>query len=89
MRKKLVCLIASVCVMAGAAPLCSAAIVPITAIETDNPPGSPPYNIVSIAVGDYTVTADSLATGTTTFGSIGGTGCPDRTNVKWKGDVVI
>jgi len=58
-------------------PVCSAAVGPITSITTDNPPGSPPYNILSITVGSYTVTADRLATGTTTHGAIGGTPCPE------------
>jgi len=56
----------------------SAAVEPITSITTDNPPGSPPYNLLSVTIGDYTVTADRLATGTTTFGSIGGTEAPEN-----------
>jgi len=63
--------------LAAAAPICSAAVGPVTGITTDNPPGSPPYNILSITVGSYTVTVDRLATGTTTHGSIGGTPCPE------------
>ena len=63
-------------VLAVAAPICSAAVGPITSITADNPPGSPPYNILSITVDSYTVAADRLATGTTTHGDIGGTPCP-------------
>ncbi|UCC99363.1 MAG: discoidin domain-containing protein, partial [Phycisphaerales bacterium] len=63
--------------LAGAAPVCSAAVGPVTSITTDNPPGSPPYNILSITVGSYTVTADQLGTGKTTHGGIGGTPCPE------------
>ena len=57
--------------------ICPAAVGPITSITTDNPPGSPPYNILSITVDSYTATADRLATGTTTHGAIGGTPCPE------------
>ncbi|MFB0525023.1 MAG: DUF4457 domain-containing protein [Phycisphaerae bacterium] len=77
MSKKLIYLVSFVLVLAVAVPLCSAAIGPITSITTDNPTGSPPYNILSITVGSYTVTADRLATGTTTHGGIGGTLCPE------------
>ena len=52
-------------------------VVPIDSITTDNPAGSPPYNILSITIGGYTVLAERLATGTTTFGSIGGTEAPE------------
>jgi len=77
MYRKLIYLIPIVLLLAVAVPLCSATIGPITSITTDNPPGSPPYNILSITVGDYTVAADQLATGTTTHGGIGGTPCPE------------
>jgi len=77
MCKKLTYIISFVLVLAVAVPLCSAAIGPVTSITTDNPPGSPPYNILSITVGSYTVTAGQLATGTTTHGGIGGTPCPE------------
>ena len=64
-------------VLAAAVPVCSAAIGPVTAITTDNPPGSPPYNIRSITVGSYT--ADRLGTGTTTVGTtLTGTRCPEN-----------
>ena len=61
-----------VLVLAVAAPICSAAVGPITSITTDNPDGSPPYNILSITVDSYTVAADQLATGTTYQANIGG-----------------
>ena len=61
-----------VLVLAMAVPICSAAVGPITSITTDNPDGSPPYNILSITVGSYTVAADQLATGTTYQANIGG-----------------
>jgi len=60
------------------APYCSAAIGPVTSITTDNPPGSPPYNILSITAGGYTAMANRLATGTTTYGSTEGTPCPEN-----------
>ena len=62
----------------AAASVCSAAVEPVTSITTDNPPGSPPYNLLSVTVGDYTVQADRLATGTTTFGTTGGTEAPEN-----------
>jgi len=39
-------------------------IAPIDSVMTDNPSGSPPYNLLGIVVGDYEVT--NLAPGTTT-----------------------
>ncbi len=78
MCRRLICLIGLVVlVLAVAAPICSAAVGPITSVTTDNPTGSPPYNILSITVGNYTVTADRLAPGTTTHGGIDGTPCPE------------
>ncbi|MHC4519486.1 MAG: discoidin domain-containing protein [Planctomycetota bacterium] len=70
--------LAWVVLLAGVSSICSAAVVPIDSITTDNPPGSPPYNIESVTVGGYTVQADRLATGTTTFGTIGGTEAPEN-----------
>lgn len=70
-------LVMGVLMVAAAVPVCSAAIGPVTAITTDNPPGSPPYNLVSITVGDYT--AYRLGTGTTTLGTtLTGTLCPEN-----------
>ncbi len=64
-------------VLVVSVPVCSAAIGPVTAITTDNPPGSPPYNVRSITVGNYT--ADRLGTGTTTVGTtLSGTKCPEN-----------
>ncbi len=77
MSKRLFCTTAVIIALTLSVPVCSAAIGPVTRITTDNPPGSPPYNILSITVGSYTVTADRLATGTTTHGGIGGTPCPE------------
>lgn len=57
--------------------LCSAAIGPVTAVEADNPPGSPPYNLLSITAGGVTVSADRLRTGTTTQGGMDGTATPE------------
>ena len=68
----------SVVVLMAVVSICFGAIEPITSITTDNPPGSPPYNILSVTIGDYTVQADLLATGTTTFGTIGGTEAPEN-----------
>ena len=62
-----------VLVLVVAAPICSAAVGPITSITTDNPDGSPPYNILSITVDSYTVATDQLTTGTTYQENIGGT----------------
>ena len=77
MCKKLTYLASVVLVIAATGSLCSAAVGPVTSITTDNPPGSPPYNVLSITVGSYTATTDRLATGTTTHGGIGGTPCPE------------
>ena len=49
-----------------AVSLCSAAIGPISSVVTDNPQGSPPYNIQSVTVGGYTVDRSQLASGTST-----------------------
>ena len=57
--------------------LSTAAVGPVTAIETDNPPGSPPYNILSITAGGITVASNRLATGITTHGGIDGTPTPE------------
>ena len=56
----------AVLVLAVSASLCSATVGPIDSITTDNPPGSPPYNLLSITVGNYTVNVDQLGSGTTT-----------------------
>jgi hypothetical protein len=48
-------------------PVCSAAVVPITAVTCDHPTGTPPYNLLSITVGNYTVTADRLGVGTSSI----------------------
>jgi hypothetical protein len=47
------------------ASLGSAAVLPITSVKVDHPDGTPPYNLLSITVGGYTVTVESLKTGTT------------------------
>jgi len=77
MSKKFFCTTAFIVALTLSVPVCSAAVGPVTSITTDNPPGSPPYNIRSITVGNYMVTSDRLATGTTTHGGIGGTPCPE------------
>ncbi|MHC4699988.1 MAG: PA14 domain-containing protein, partial [Planctomycetota bacterium] len=77
MCSKLVYLASVILLLAVAAPQCWAVVGPVTAIETSNPPGSPPYEIVSITAGGYTVTADQLVTGTSTHGGIGGTPTPE------------
>ncbi|MHC4147787.1 MAG: hypothetical protein ACYSUD_23900, partial [Planctomycetota bacterium] len=66
MSGKLFSLISFVLAMCLLVPLCSATVAPITSVTTDNPPGSPPYNLESITVGDYTVQASRLLNGTTT-----------------------
>ena len=66
-----------VLVLAIAVPTSSAAVGPISGITADNPNGSPPYNILSITVGNYTVTVDRLGVATSTHGSIGGTATPE------------
>ena len=78
LRSSLKLLAVSVSVLAVSASLCSATIGPIDSVATDNPPGSPPYNILSITVGNYTVNVDQLGTGTstTTLDPIGGTLLP-------------
>ncbi|MFC1603725.1 discoidin domain-containing protein [Planctomycetota bacterium] len=53
-----------------AVSLCSAAMGPISSVVTDNPQGSPPYNIQSVTVGSYTVDRSQLASGTST-GTLG------------------
>jgi len=45
---------------------CSAVMGPISSVVTDNPEGSPPYNIQSVTVGSYTVDRSQLASGTST-----------------------
>ncbi|UCE50065.1 MAG: LamG domain-containing protein, partial [Phycisphaerales bacterium] len=47
-------------------PLCSATVAPVTSVTTDNPPGTPPYNLTSVTVGTYTVDVSGLASGTST-----------------------
>jgi hypothetical protein len=54
-----------VVVLLSAASLGSAAVLPITSVNVDHPDGTPPYNLLSITVGNYTVTVESLKTGTT------------------------
>ena len=56
----------AVLVLAVSVSPCSATIGPVDSVATDNPAGSPPYNILSITVGNYTVTADQLGSGTST-----------------------
>ena len=46
--------------------VCSAEIAPISSVVTDNPEGSPPYNIQSVTVGSYTIDRSLLASGTST-----------------------
>jgi hypothetical protein len=53
--------------LATTAPMGSAAIVPITSVTCDHPTGTPPYNLLSITVGNYTVTADRLGVGTSSI----------------------
>ena len=53
--------------LAVVVPMCSAAIVPITSVTCDHPTGTPPYNLLSITVGSYTVTADRLGVGTSSI----------------------
>ncbi|MHC4508833.1 MAG: discoidin domain-containing protein, partial [Planctomycetota bacterium] len=55
MCKKLIYLATVVVVIAATGPLCWATVGPVTSVTTDNPPGSPPYNILSITVGSYTI----------------------------------
>jgi len=50
-----------------AVSLCSAAIGPITSVTCDHPNGTAPYNLLSITVGSYTVTAERLGVGTSTI----------------------
>ena len=45
----------AVWVLAVSASPCSATLGPVDSVATDNPAGSPPYNILSITVGNYTV----------------------------------
>ncbi len=66
-----------VLVLAIAVPASSAAVGPISGITADNPNGSPPYNILSITVDNYTVTVDRLGVAKSTHGSIGGTATPE------------
>ena len=66
-----------VLVLAIAVPTSSAAVGPISGITADNPNGSPPYNILSITVDNYTVTVDRLGVAKSTHGSIGGTATPE------------
>ena len=49
-----------------AVSLCSAVMGPISSVVTDNPEGSPPYNLQSVTVGSYTVDRSQLASGTST-----------------------
>jgi hypothetical protein len=53
--------------LAVVVPVCSATIVPITSVTCDHPTGTPPYNLLSITVGNYTVTADRLGVGTSSI----------------------
>ncbi len=66
MSGRLFFLISFVLAMCLLAPLCSATVAPVTSVTTDNPPGSPPYNLQSITVGNYTVDVSGLASGTPT-----------------------
>ncbi|UCE49397.1 MAG: hypothetical protein JSW47_04485, partial [Phycisphaerales bacterium] len=77
MSRKVIYLASVILVLIISASQCWGVVGPVTAIETSNPPGSPPYNVLSITVGSYTVAADRLATGTTTHGAMGGTPCPE------------
>ena len=54
-----------VVVVLMAASVCPAAVLPITSVKVDHPDGTPPYNLLSVTVGGYTVTVESLKTGTT------------------------
>ncbi len=56
----------TVLALALVASASSAAITPITSVTCDHPPGSPPYHLQSITVGNYTVGALRLGTGTST-----------------------
>ncbi|MHC4446140.1 MAG: hypothetical protein ACYTA5_26400, partial [Planctomycetota bacterium] len=78
MFKKSLFLMSSVLLLAVAVPLCSAAIGPVTSVTTDNPPGTPPYNLLSITVGGYTVPVSGLSVGTstTTLDPVVGTALP-------------
>ncbi|MHC4582482.1 MAG: hypothetical protein ACYS14_13585, partial [Planctomycetota bacterium] len=58
------CIVFSVWLMAVS--ICSAAMGPISSVVTDNPEGSPPYNLQSITVGSYSVDRVQLANGTST-----------------------
>lgn len=51
-----------------AAPLCHAAVGPITSVTTDNPDGTIPYNLLTLTVGDVTLSVEQLGVGTTTVG---------------------
>jgi len=71
MFKKLVYLAFIALVIAATGSPCPATIAPVTRVTTDNPSGTIPYNLLSITVGNYTVTADRLVVGTTTVGLTG------------------
>ena len=66
MSGKLFCLIFFILAICLLTPLCSATIAPVSSVTTDNPPGSPPYNLQSVTVGNYTVDVSGLASGTST-----------------------
>ena len=68
----------SVLALMASVTLCSATVAPVDSITTDNPPGSPPYHLLSITVGGYTVNVDRLGSGTstTTLDPVNGTALP-------------
>ena len=57
-----------------------AAIVPITSVETVSD-GSPPYLVQSVTVGDYSVSAKLLATGTSVGEALAGTSIRNADNL--------
>jgi len=74
MSRKLISLLSFVLALGVALSPCLAVVGPVTGVTTDNPPGSPPFNLQSITVGSYTVDVSRLASGTstTTLDPVGG-----------------
>jgi len=66
MSMKLMSLLCLVFALGVAVSPCSAVVAPVTGVTTDNPPGSPPYTLQSVTVGNYTVDVSGLASGTST-----------------------
>jgi hypothetical protein len=89
MSGKLISTIAFVLAMTLLAPLCSATVAPVTGVTTDNPPGSPPYNLLTVTVGNYTLDVSQLALGisTETLDPVGGTPRPTWDNFEIGGTI--